>query len=47
LAENINTIKTEVIIDANMEVGLEVNAEKNNVHVSSPDHRTKQLYKCS
>jgi hypothetical protein len=49
LDENINIIKksTEAVLDAGKEVGLEVNVEKNSVHVHilSPDDRTESLYK--
>jgi hypothetical protein len=37
------TLQFRKMLHASNEVGLETNAEKTNVHVSSPDYRTKSL----
>jgi hypothetical protein len=43
LSENLNTIKkkTEALIEASKEVGLEVNTEKIKFYMSSPENRTE------
>jgi hypothetical protein len=43
LGDNINTIKknTEALTDASKELGVEVNAEKLYVDISSPECRAK------
>jgi hypothetical protein len=49
LGDNIDTIKkkTETLIDASKEVGLEINVEENQVYVaiSSPECRSKSGHK--
>jgi hypothetical protein len=52
LGGNINTMKknTEALLRASKEVGLEANTEKTKyiyIYISSPDYRTKSLYRSS